>query len=299
MEIKYPPPIEYRLMTLFDVAAGMMLKEANGWNQLEADWLRFLKFRPQGCFVAEVEGNVVGTVASVAYGNRCGWIGLMLVDAQFRRRGIGRQLMELAIESLQDCDTIKLDATPAGRGLYETLGFREEYSLLRLVCPALPVVDLPPVALPPFCKTALLNAAELSSLAMWNEEVFGADRGELLQDWLAESPSWAVGVKEESGQWLGFRLSRAGAIYRQIGPVLAVNQATAQALLVSALSETSFVESPEPLLIDIPCHTPSWSDFLKTLGFEVQRPLLRMVRGPNRTPGLVSHQWAIGGPEWG
>ena len=56
-------------MTIADVPQGMRLKELAGWNQTEADLHRFLQLQPDGCFVAEVDGQVVGTVTAVIFGN--------------------------------------------------------------------------------------------------------------------------------------------------------------------------------------------------------------------------------------
>src|SRR4051794_33231462 len=49
--------IRIRHMTLADVPLGMRLKTAAGWNQVEADWLRMLALEPDGCFVAEWDGE--------------------------------------------------------------------------------------------------------------------------------------------------------------------------------------------------------------------------------------------------
>ena len=83
-----------------DVAAGMRLKTIAGWNQTQADWHRFLELNPGGCFVALHQGRVVGTVTAIAYSGSVGWVGMMLVDPDFRRRGIGTRLMERAMASL-------------------------------------------------------------------------------------------------------------------------------------------------------------------------------------------------------
>ena len=53
-----PTSMHLRTMTNADVPAGMRLKELAGWNQTAADWERFLEASPQGCFVAESEGEV-------------------------------------------------------------------------------------------------------------------------------------------------------------------------------------------------------------------------------------------------
>ena len=50
-----------RQMTFDDIPAGMRLIEVAGWNQTRGHWERFLGASPHGCFVAETDGEVVGT----------------------------------------------------------------------------------------------------------------------------------------------------------------------------------------------------------------------------------------------
>src|SRR5439155_11821304 len=59
--------IHIRLMTQTDLPLGMRLKTANGWNQTEADWRRYLDLQPDGCFVAMLDGTPVGTLTSCIF----------------------------------------------------------------------------------------------------------------------------------------------------------------------------------------------------------------------------------------
>ena len=123
-----------RTMTAADIPAGMRLKELAGWNQTPEDWERFLEADPGGCFVAEWNGQVAGTVATIIYEQRFAWIGMVLVDPQVRGKGIGTALLLKAIDYLdaRHVPCIKLDATPQGKPIYIRLGFRIEYEIERL-----------------------------------------------------------------------------------------------------------------------------------------------------------------------
>src|SRR6266567_8723739 len=91
-----------RTMTMADISAGLGLSRIAGWNQTAADWERFLKASPGGCFAAELDGKVYGTVTTISYENRFAWIGMVLVDPQHRSKGIGTKLLEAAIKHLDD-----------------------------------------------------------------------------------------------------------------------------------------------------------------------------------------------------
>ena len=71
-----------RTMTKEDIPAGMRLKESAGWNQTAADWSRFLEASPEGCFVAEIDGRVCGTAATISFEKRFAWVGMVLVDPE-------------------------------------------------------------------------------------------------------------------------------------------------------------------------------------------------------------------------
>lgn len=122
-----------RVMTADDIDAGMRLKEIAGWNQTRSDWERFLRASPRGCFVAEVNGTVVGSVTTMGYQGRFAWIGMVLVDPAARGQGIGTALLHKAVTYLDEIrlPCVKLDATPLGKPLYEKLGFVSEYELAR------------------------------------------------------------------------------------------------------------------------------------------------------------------------
>ncbi len=58
---------------------------------------------------------------------------MVLVDPEYRRRGIATRLLGAAIDYLKNAGvpSIKLDATPAGQPLYEILGFAGEVMIER------------------------------------------------------------------------------------------------------------------------------------------------------------------------
>ena len=120
--------VEIRQMTTRDIPAGMRLKDLEGWNQTEKDWMRLLQLESATCFVAVRDGEVCGTVAALRYGRHVGWIGMVLVDPRYRQQGIGKRLLDhsLAYLDSQGVETVKLDATPAGHSLYQARGFADE-----------------------------------------------------------------------------------------------------------------------------------------------------------------------------
>jgi predicted N-acetyltransferase YhbS len=280
--------MEIRQMVPADIRAGLRLCRAAGWNQLEADWRWFLELNPGGCRVAVVEGKVVGTVTTLRFGQRFGWVSMLLVDPAMRNRGIGSHLFRESLAVLEDVETIRLDATPAGKAVYDRFGFADEYLLARTRA-----LDPSPVA-PSGPPPRPIAAADLPGIAEFDRPVFGADRGELLRRIWESAPEYGL-VLESGGAVEGYILGRHGFRAEHLGPVVAADEAGA-ARLVAACLQT---RRGKPFSLDAPQHSQPWLEWLRSAGFAAERPFIRMYRGPHRCPGLPSRQFAIAGPELG
>jgi GNAT superfamily N-acetyltransferase len=280
-------------MTKADISSGMRLKEIAGWNQTSADWRRFLEASPEGCFVEEAGGRVCGTVTTITYEHRFAWIGMVLVGPEYRSRGIGTRLLERAIEHLDrlKIPTIKLDATPQGKPLYERLGFRSEYEIGRWT------LDRSRAAAANETSSGALESVTpklLKTIFKTDQEVFGADRSFLLRSLQADAPDFTMGICN-AGELEGYAFGRQGSFADHLGPWMARDISTARTLLETFLARSS----REVVVVDCLRANSMASDLLKSLGFSFARPLTRMYRGSNDHPGRPDVLCAILGPEFG
>lgn len=273
-----------------DIPAGMRLKTAAGWNQTEDDWKLYLDTNPEGCFAAVYRCNVVGTVTTINYDNNVAWIGMMLVDPEFRRRGIATRLMQQAMECLSECETIKLDATPAGKEVYDGLGFKDEYSLCRMTIDKVPSV-----------KTADINTNitqitnnDFAEIAKTDKAVFGADRMPVLQFIARNNPVTARKLIRND-TLTGYCLGRPGTNFYQVGPIVAETEQDAIDLVKEVLSTLA----GRAVVVDVPTDQCDFLEWLVSSGFMEERPFIRMYYGSNAHPGLPENVYAISGPELG
>lgn len=281
-------PLVLRPMTDIDIPLGMRLKEIAGWNQTPADWQLLLRCGAAGSFVAIRNGVAVGTVTTVAYEDKFRWVGMVLVDPEHRRRGIGGQLLAAAIDSA--ATPVRLDATPLGQKLYETLGFREEYGLARMEIAATPAPPLPEAT---SCRPA--TADDVERLAQYDAPLFGAARGEVLAHLQRVGPGYAW-LAEANGELLGYCLGRPGSGFEQIGPVTAADEETAKALFCHALHACR----GRAAIVDCLDRHAGFREWLGSLGFRQQRPYIRMVKGGDGGEfGEPARQFAIAGAELG
>lgn len=278
--------VRLRTMNSDDLPFGVRLKDLVGWNQTEADWRRFLALAPDGCYVAECDGEPVGTAVACVFGH-VGWIAMVLVDPADRRRGIGTQLVQHVIEHLerQSVRSIRLDATPLGRAVYEKLGFQVEYELTRWEGIAPVRCEQP--------RVALADAGQLEAIARFDEQLTGTPRRPLLDHLFHQQPGAMQVVIGPEGM-LGYATWREGSLATFIGPAMAIVPEAGQNLVDSVLRACS----GRRVFVDFPCDNEPASRWAKACGFTVQRPLTRMVRGePVRDrPACL---WASSGPENG
>ena len=276
-------------MTRTDIAAGLQLCRIARWNQLTADWELFLSLSPRGCLAAVGYDRVVGTVTTVNYQGRFAWVGMVLVDPEFRGQGVGSKLLTLSIDILKDVSAVRLDATPQGKPVYERLGFSVEYELSRM---QMELGGEPEV--PNSVKALPLSSQDLELVLEMDRLVFGADRAALLSWALAHAPEYAWVIKGDSGVE-GYCFGRHGFAFEQIGPVIANHQQIAEQLVLSCLRGNA----GKRFILDPTHFSENWLQWLLQTGFVHQRPFTRMVLRENRHPGLPQEQWAIFGPEFG
>ncbi len=277
--------IRIRTMTISDLPLGLRLKNQAGWNQTEADWLRFLTLEAQGCFVAELDGVPVGTLTTCLLGG-VAWIAMVLVDVKARRKGVGSKLLQYALDYLDDrkVSTIRLDATPAGRAVYEKLDFIPEYDVARYE------------GIAPRCcdgtSVEEVGSGEFDRIIEFDKRLTGTDRGKMLNRLFQEYPH-NFRLISNNGEPEGYITFRPGSNAFQIGPCVAVSAAG------SALFSYAWARcAGEPIFLDIPVDNIDAVKLAESGGLKVQRLFTRMYRG-EKPRDSVQSIWASSGPEKG
>jgi len=285
------PRVAIRPLTIDDLPFGHRLSTAAGWNQLLADWARAVALDSSASFIGTLDGIDVGTVTAVAF-DSIAWVGLMLVEPQARGKGVGRALMERVLDVLDGrrVRSIRLDATPLGQPLYETLGFREDFPLHRYT--GTPSHPHRTNTIGQDLRIVEATSADMPRIADLDEQVTATRRRMLLERLRLERP--IGGRIALRGDCLaGFVLERSGRLGTLVGPCCGDSEAGA-ALLATSLE--SLIGTP--VLADIPDAHHEARSLVTRHGLEAVRPLTRMTRGePVRED--VARMWTSSGPEKG
>ena len=277
--------IEIRLMTNGDLRLGLRLSRQAGWNQIESDWLRFVRLEPEGCFVAELDGCSVGTTTTCIF-EKVAWIAMVLVDKESRGQGVGTKLLKHSLDYLnaREVKTVRLDATHLGRPIYEKLGFVPEYELARFEGIARQEKTTPAVteALPGL----------FADMIELDRRITGTYREKMLGRLFKEFPQ-NTRIMTHGDKIEGFVTMRPGANAIQVGPCTATINA-GPALLSDALNRCA----GKAVFVDIPTGNVRAVKIAGSNGLTIQRRFMRMCRG-ERIKDDIESIWASSGPEKG
>jgi GNAT superfamily N-acetyltransferase len=259
-----------------DAQAGLALSTEAHWNQNEDDWRFFLT---KGIvFGIRDRGQLVATAALLPYSAGNAWISMVLVTANWRRRGVATRLVDACLNAARKLElTTWLDATPAGAAVYGPLGFTPTLQLRRLRLENATPSEAPPS----------LSPCSLDEFIARDSSAIGFDRRALLGEFATRSGSRIL----SDGHAMA--IVRDGRTARHIGPVLADAPENALALVYAVVQSES-----GPLLLDAVSSQDAFLGGLIGSGWIIERSFQRMRFG-RATAQSSELPFAVAGPEFG
>jgi ribosomal protein S18 acetylase RimI-like enzyme len=109
-----------------DLSTVQSLLVAGGWEQRAADITELTELiqRSQVALVAEAEGQVVGFVRALTDNIANGYISMLVVAPQSRKRGVGSALVKACMGSNPEMTWVLRAGRPGLLSFYEKLGFQ-------------------------------------------------------------------------------------------------------------------------------------------------------------------------------
>ncbi|MDE1990885.1 MAG: GNAT family N-acetyltransferase [Rhizobiaceae bacterium] len=205
--------ISLRPITAIDVPKCQLLSAELKWPHRLEDWAQMYRLA-DGAVLETAAGEIIGSVFTALQGPRA-TIGLMIVKPAYQGKGLGRRLMEWAIQQVGD-RPIALNATDAGVALYEKLGFKtvgvvhQYQGHLNVEAPQ----DRPH-------QIRQAATADFDRLATLSDAATGFDRRALLTDIF--SFSRRISVLDQGGEIEAFGCLRPFGRGLHLGPLVASN----------------------------------------------------------------------------
>lgn len=214
---------------------------AEGWNPGLADAACFFAADPGGFLIAEAEGEPVGCVSAVRYGEGFGFLGFYIVRPGHRGRGHGLALWHAAMARLRP-GTVGLDGVVAQQANYRRSGFVLRHRNIRYGAAAPRVPRIPG-------STEAVDAATLpfEAIRTFDRRFFPAPREAFLRAWLSGPGHVARALLGPDGL-RGHAVLRPCREGSKIGPLFAEDPATARALFAALLEAAP----PGPVFLDLP-----------------------------------------------
>ena len=198
------PRFEVRDLTHADIDPAVEMYRSGGWGE-RREFLEWALANPAIRMKAGDEDGVLVATAMATIDGSVGWIGSIFVDAAARTRGFGRAMTEAACDLIDaaGCRTQALIASPHGKPLYDSMGFRVDALYQILEAPP----DRTAAAPPPGKTLRPMRLDDLDGVCSLDRRASGEDRRLLLttlvdRGWVVESASGA-----RAGELSGFLVS--------------------------------------------------------------------------------------------
>lgn len=276
--------IEFHPLTEEMLLSAQRLSAQAGWEQTSEDWRRLISLDPSSVQVWCDEGEVRASYSIASYGRELAWIGMVLVDRDYRGRGLGKIVFQQALDDARarGIQALGLDATDLGEPIYQKVGFAYTCPIVRWRGV---LSDLPESK---DVKVILCPPDELLELDRLHTKT---DRSHLLKNLCTSSAH--IFQCERDGACRGYAILKPSRTAWHLGPVVAETQADFIALLGAVARQ---VEG-ETLICDV--LNPEADEILTRSGLSPIRNLKRMtlplVEGCLTGPAI----WCGAGFEWG
>ena len=232
--------LQIRPMRPDEISIAVDWAAAEGWNPGLADAACFATVDPAGFLIGEFEGKAAATVSCVNYGTSFAFLGFYIVRADLRGRGFGLQIWNAAIAHAGS-RVIGLDGVVAQQQNYRKSGFKPAYANIRYGGTVASRPEAPHSGVMP------LNKIPLAEVEAYDATVFPAPRPAFLCVW-SWQPGHIARAVVRDGRLAGWGVIRPCRKGRKIGPLVADDRATAEAVLSALLASVGGGE----IFLDVP-----------------------------------------------
>jgi GNAT superfamily N-acetyltransferase len=259
---------------------------AEGWNPGDHDADAFYATDPGGFYAGVLNGELIGSISAVRYGQEFTFMGYFIVTPEHRGRGYGLRLWMHAIERLNTVST-GLDGVPAQTANYARSGFEHAYQTTRNEgsAQAAGATD---------GRIGAYKPSDFADVVRYDEGMFPLSRPVFLEHWLQQPGSQTLVLRDHAGL-AGFGTIRQARQGYRIGPLFADHFAGA-CVLYDAL--VASVPAGSRVFLDVPQANLDALDLVKQRGMSPSFETSRMYRG--RVPGLdISRVYGVTSLELG
>jgi len=260
-----------KIMSSEDIEFAVSITDKMNWNLTEEDFTFMMQLEPEGCFTLLCNSEKIGITTTISYG-KIGWIGNVVVDERYRRRGAGSVIIKHAIKHLKSkgAETVGLYSYEEKADFYATLGFKRDLQFVVLNGKVFSSnVEAANV------KEA--RKAEMQKIIDFDSHYFGASRRKLLEKIINEMDNYCC-YYIENEEILGYAIAKVYDNYAEIGPLICRRERSniTKNILGAILKKVVGSE----VSVCLPRKEKEIINLLMTSGFKESFTVVRMFSGP-------------------
>lgn len=229
--------IDVRRMDKNDLQLAVAWAGNEGWNPGLHDADPFYAADPNGFFIAEINGEPVGTASAVAYDDNFGFLGFYIVKEELRHLGIGMKLCDALLEYMGD----------RVYGLDGVVAMLDKYVQQMGVAIAHYNARYEGVGRPAEATLADISSVPFEELERYDRRFFPAPRTAFLQSWISR-PGSQGRVVTDGDRLVGYGVIRPCFRGFKIAPLFADTPEIADQLF----RELAGLAVDQPVFLDIP-----------------------------------------------
>ena len=235
--------LEFKKLNKLNLNTLLNWATKEGWNPGKNDADIFWATDPDAYYGLFENNELVAGGAITAYNMEFGFMGLFIVNPEFRRSGIGKKLWYLRrdqlIKRLKDDAAIGMDGVVTMQPFYKQGGFNFAFKDTRYQLVS---------AKRNYNENILsINPDEYNAIIEYDKICFGFKRSTFIQLWLSQKNSVSYQYQIDN-EILGYATVRKTELGYKIGPLFADSPVIAENLLNYCLSsfndETYFIDVP-------------------------------------------------------
>jgi hypothetical protein len=273
---------EDEVATLGDWAA------AEGWNpglsDLEIAW----ETDPEAFVALRHENTLAGGGSIFSYGGDFGFMGLFIMRADLRQKGLGTALwhwrLNRLLERLKPGAGICMDGVFDMVPFYERGGFKKAFRDVRYQGSAVGAADP---------EVVTLGTGDFAKIAAYDRGFLPAARDAFLARWIAAPGVITMGL-HENDELAGYGVARPCREGFKIGPLFADRADIAERIAASLMGSIA----GQQVQIDVPEANPAAIALAEGFGFRMSFGCMRLYYGP--VPALpIGQTFAVTSLEFG
>lgn len=299
--------IEFFTGTMDDLEEIFEIIDLTGWGERVED-IRSVIRNPDNHYITAIDAEsnqMIGIILAVRNGE-FGYIAHVIVRPEYRKMGIGQELMNEGMAYLKDhgCLTVKLDAVPNAITLYERVGFKPELKSWRLLLDIssdslYETYQKKREKLGKKLQVFKTKECDLAQVLENDLEIFGANRRNLLMTYFELYPDYAFLTRDKDDNITGylFGLYKNGCLTLKAG--VCDSKETCASLIDTAIITVKEKESVQSIYLGTVENSRFGLEVLDALGFKQTKYSLRMYYGKKAETANNPAIFAIGDPAKG